>query len=328
MLPDIHSHPHLPLWQHFLLRAGSFNVLVVSLIPFFSGYYYFVNQYRPSCCGSEPPAYVLELLLLLTVWGICVFTEHFWLKKHVRKKNPSRVVQPQIAWYQIVLPNLSSLFFLLFCLALPSAKITYLVLSTGSLALQMHGWLLPQPTRPFFSDTQQDERIRKLLLNLSVIPWLGLACLFSLFLMPKGTGDCSSGISSVKANMHTLQSMVETYAEKHAAYPVNLQVLEQDARSNKQPYWKDFVSPLSCSLEYGKNRTNFEQVVNTHTGLILQRKTPVDILGLRLYVDQRGRGTVLYKRLSPQHYQIYGTDRVGKLIKDKGSDFFLSNVSD
>lgn len=35
MLPATHSYPHLPLWLHFLLRAGSFNVLALLLGPLF-----------------------------------------------------------------------------------------------------------------------------------------------------------------------------------------------------------------------------------------------------------------------------------------------------
>lgn len=121
--------------------------------------------------------------------------------------------------------------------------------------------------------------------------------------LPNFSGSCSrSPISSVKANMHTLQTIAETYAvDWGGQYAPTVQVLKQEAEKGKNAYWKDFTNPFSGYSGLEKSYANES--------------------------DAKSEGFVTYEPIAPHftHYFIYGYDKKGQRVQDKGQDFFLTN---
>ncbi|MBT9547480.1 MAG: hypothetical protein IV090_18950 [Candidatus Sericytochromatia bacterium] len=154
---------------------------------------------------------------------------------------------------------------------------------------------------------------------------LALACFFITASQPVSAFDCVK-TSSVKANMHTLQTILETYYADHHRYPAYGTILEREARIHPQPYWKEFVNPFLSETGYGKSWGDLHQ-------------KPVDskdqesiafVLGIRMNVSSQNlplsaRGMVIYAPVSKQKYYLYGYGSNGELIKDKGQVFCLSN---
>lgn len=120
-------------------------------------------------------------------------------------------------------------------------------------------------------------------------------------------GEDRAKLSSVKANMHTLQTLVETYAmDWKGEYPRNTLAVNQDAVQGK--YWKDFVNPFtSRSGRYYSfaDIGAFSSLSQDHAGLVL-------------YDPIVSQGKV-------SHYYLYGLDQEGRRIRDKGQDFVLTN---
>ncbi|PIQ25643.1 hypothetical protein COW36_21615 [bacterium (Candidatus Blackallbacteria) CG17_big_fil_post_rev_8_21_14_2_50_48_46] len=138
-----------------------------------------------------------------------------------------------------------------------------------------------------------------------------LASVFSeLVNMPDSPND-RANLSSVKANMHTLQTMVETYGVDFAGtYPPHLAVLEEEAKKTGgySPYWKELTNPFTGKVGMGQR------------GALMDYKdyTPSpDFAGMVLYQVDPGE--------NPTKYWIYGVDQKGELIQDRGSVFVLSN---
>lgn len=119
-------------------------------------------------------------------------------------------------------------------------------------------------------------------------------------------------ISSVKANMHTLQTMVETYYYTgKKRYPLTIAELHEAAIQGEKPYWKDLMNPYLGTHGPG-------QAYSDDEGLVL-------------------KGVVTYQPIGnpPSTYRIYGYtytwahlfEPVSRVIRiqQKGRDFFLSN---
>ncbi|HEY9844008.1 MAG TPA: hypothetical protein V6D23_26290, partial [Candidatus Obscuribacterales bacterium] len=116
-------------------------------------------------------------------------------------------------------------------------------------------------------------------------------------------------VSSVKANMHTLQTLVETYAvDWGGVYPPDLDALYAEASRPGAEYWRNVTNPYTERSGIG------------HRGSLLdfsQFLADPDFQGLALYQPVPGSPIV--------KYYIYGSDAKGKLVQDKGQDFVLSN---
>lgn len=117
-------------------------------------------------------------------------------------------------------------------------------------------------------------------------------------------------ISSVKANMHTVQTMLETYAvDWGGTYPSTVASLVSEAQNSSNPYYKDFTNPFT-GKSMGSNGANvgngMYDLVNTTTAAA-------------------NAGLVGYEDSGTTKYYLYGNDKVGAIIKDKGSFFVLSN---
>lgn len=142
--------------------------------------------------------------------------------------------------------------------------------------------------------------------------------------MPKEFKDAENRamISSVKANMHTTQTMVETYAvDWKGFYPDNIESLNKEAINNKTGiYWKDLINPMTKKTGLGKNGSLINySTYNSMKSNSLSLKGSVVYQPLDCKIDKTA------KRNLCKSYKIYGLDNKGKTIKDKGSDFYLTN---
>lgn len=103
-------------------------------------------------------------------------------------------------------------------------------------------------------------------------------------------------VSSVKANMHTFQTALETYAvDWGGVYPATSAELKTAGTANN--YWKEFKNPFTNASDAGS------------------------------YTDgaSPGEGIVSYSRENTTLYYIYGGKKGGGPIQDRGANFVLSN---
>ncbi len=159
-----------------------------------------------------------------------------------------------------------------------------------------------------------------------VVCLTGLLLLFTSSTQPVGACDCAR-ISSVKANMHTLQTMLETFYADHHYYPPHIHILETHAQRSPQPYWIDFNNPFISKTGYFKSFCDYQYLPFDQQSA---RENFVNILGIKMIVTQKKSiialsGLVVYAPVSPQQYFLYGLDKEGKMILDKGQVFSLSN---
>ncbi|MBT9544521.1 MAG: hypothetical protein IV090_03955 [Candidatus Sericytochromatia bacterium] len=125
-----------------------------------------------------------------------------------------------------------------------------------------------------------------------------------------GSAVGRSKLSSVKANMHTLQTIVETYGvDNGGTYASDLDILLQAAQNNAYgSYWKDFANPFTSQRGIGLR------------GAIMAFKDyspSPDFAGMVLYKPGEGK--------EPTTYWIYGVDQNGELISDQEQPYVLTN---
>ncbi|MGE3727237.1 MAG: hypothetical protein AB7I41_16885 [Candidatus Sericytochromatia bacterium] len=167
--------------------------------------------------------------------------------------------------------------------------------------------------------------MKKQLKYLSRIACLLVGCFFSA---SQPVAACSCGkISSVKANMHNLQTLLETFGVDHHFYPGSVRTLEAQARRHSSPYWKDFVNPMTSQMGYLKSFADLPLYRLTEAE---SQAHYAEVLGLRFLliepqIPENTAGLVLYDYVSKHKYFIYGLDKKGEFIKDKGQIFTLSN---
>jgi prepilin-type N-terminal cleavage/methylation domain-containing protein len=118
-------------------------------------------------------------------------------------------------------------------------------------------------------------------------------------------------ISSVKANMHTFQTITETYAvDWGGVYAGNVSILSTEANTTGRAYWKDFTDPFTSVSGSGKSysdTTGFTISSTAVTGGLSSTKA----------------GWVLYDSEGTTKYFIYGLDKSGNTIQDKGKNLTL-----
>ena len=129
-----------------------------------------------------------------------------------------------------------------------------------------------------------------------------------------GEATAKAKISSVKANMHTLQTMVETYAVDFGGkYPRNITELKNEAQ--KLSYWKDLANPFTKNTGIGKDGSLLDY------GVYQSYKPHPEFKGLVIY-QPIWKG----KEGGYVNYKIYGCSADGTLIQDKGTVFLLTNT--
>lgn len=116
--------------------------------------------------------------------------------------------------------------------------------------------------------------------------------------------------SSVKANMHSLQTMIETYGvDWGGTYPENLHILVKEAQQNSNPYWKELTNPFTQQTGIG------------------QQGAMLDFANYRAG-NPLNQGLVIYESSpSKSLYFIYGVDAQGNWVQDQSRNeaFYLSN---
>ncbi|HEY9840255.1 MAG: hypothetical protein ACAI44_32690 [Candidatus Sericytochromatia bacterium] len=138
---------------------------------------------------------------------------------------------------------------------------------------------------------------------------LGISCLLvgvlTSFAIPSRVYGCGGGLISVKDNMHTLQTIVETYAVDHGGfYAPSIGALSYAAHEPGLEYWKDFRNPFTSLSGFSKSLQ--DEVLDPQKGIVTYQPIP----------DGKGRFS---------RYKIYGYDKAARRIRDKGADFVLSN---
>lgn len=115
-------------------------------------------------------------------------------------------------------------------------------------------------------------------------------------------------ISSVKANMHTFQTIVETYGVDYGGvYPDDVSTLYTAANDTTQgtsAYWKDFSNPFTSTSGDGQS---YQDAGGD--------------------ADATAIGMVEYSTdtTSNAQYWIYGGGKTVGSVKDKGNNFILTN---
>jgi prepilin-type N-terminal cleavage/methylation domain-containing protein len=127
-------------------------------------------------------------------------------------------------------------------------------------------------------------------------------------------------LSSVKANMHTIQTTAETYAvDFGGVYAPNLTKLNSEATTAGKVYWKDFKNPFSGTTGAGNAYMGAAPtaVINSTTGVAT---TATDVNSGAVVYDPITTSATITK------YFIYGGEKTnGTVILDKGSAFYLTN---
>lgn len=113
-----------------------------------------------------------------------------------------------------------------------------------------------------------------------------------------------SKISSVKANMHTLQTMIETYAiDWGGVYPQELEQVYAETRQPGREYWKDFTNPATGQTGLGQALANAKAFLPGG-----------DFKGIVLYEPLGSDPSCITS------YKITGVDPDGELIKNRSSE--------
>jgi type II secretory pathway pseudopilin PulG len=145
---------------------------------------------------------------------------------------------------------------------------------------------------------------------LSLLPLIGT--IISFVILPNMLRpESGEKLSSVKANMHTLETMLENYSSDwQGVYPESLKTLEQEAKQTENPYWKEMVNPY----------TSLSGSPNT---LANEKELPQAGIKYRGFVSFEVPAADLYRK-----YTIYGYDKHGKKIAYKDKLYILSNAWD
>lgn len=153
---------------------------------------------------------------------------------------------------------------------------------------------------------------------------LYFVCLFVVFVFTRpmfiGGDGYSEKIFIVKANMHTFQTMLESYFAEHRHFPPHLPELKQDGNKPGKEYWKEFTNPMTGMSGFGRSYREYPPA-----GIL---PPFLEGFGFRLYrqlsrPDQAG--LVVYRYLNPKQYHIYGLDKTGNLIQNKGQTLVLTH---
>lgn len=120
-------------------------------------------------------------------------------------------------------------------------------------------------------------------------------------------------VAHVKTSMHVFQTVLETYASDWQGYPDNVFLLQYEANQPGRDYWREIINPFTNLRGGGLAYDNASIVSVTATGIL----TP----------DAANAGLVLYDAspIAQYKYFIYGLDRAGNTIFEKGQVFSLSN---
>lgn len=181
------------------------------------------------------------LLTYIIIWLICCAFE----------VKPGRN-HPPIAYFYLLWRSLPWLLGCFALFAIPSFIPLYfcLALFLQLLWFSQNFW----PETGWHLQQKRSKEIRSGWVFRQTVIWIGISALlygtaYLVFLMP--VPRCCRGdkkVSSVKANMHTLQTMAETFFADKGRVARNLKELKKDALTSSSPYWKDFTNPYTSLI--------------------------------------------------------------------------------
>ncbi|MEK7433914.1 MAG: hypothetical protein AABZ74_12325 [Cyanobacteriota bacterium] len=129
-----------------------------------------------------------------------------------------------------------------------------------------------------------------------------------------------SPLADVKSNMHTFQTILETYSvDASGKYPKNVEELYKFANTGNNKYWKNFKNPYANKSGKSVSYDNYSN---------LNKKIITHFFSKDSYVLQGRPGVVYYAPvIGSNNYCIYGSNKDGELITDtqSGIAFALSN---
>ncbi|MEK7433913.1 MAG: hypothetical protein AABZ74_12320 [Cyanobacteriota bacterium] len=160
-----------------------------------------------------------------------------------------------------------------------------------------------------------------------ILTFLYFPCFFVLlisYLSNSNNGGYKNAF--VKSNMHTFQTILETYSvDASGFYPKNVEELHKFASTGNNKYWKNFENPYTRESGKGNSyddmpitkKTNFSNwIFFTTENIVLEGK----------------RGLIYYDPISNKQgqvfkYFIYGFGKQNKILEDSqtGLPFTLSN---
>lgn len=124
--------------------------------------------------------------------------------------------------------------------------------------------------------------------------------------------------SMVKANMHTLQTVVETYAIDNEGSYIDLGLLQKEATA--KAYWKPLKNPFTSKTALGSKGS-----VMTMKDYKAYKGKKADLKGIVVFEALKCSYSNVSKKNSCLSYKIYGLDKNGEMIKNAGKLFYLSN---
>lgn len=152
---------------------------------------------------------------------------------------------------------------------------------------------------------------------------------------PPATGS-KGAVSSVKANMHTLQTMIETYAvDTGGVYPSNMSELYQDATKNSYYYWRELDNPIAPLPKKATQPAKPTPLVLSNNGDGVppgekpeRGNSYSDFKGYQKGAEYAGQALYVPNTLKPiTKYWIYGCDQNGELIREQKNNalYYLTN---
>ncbi len=286
-----------------------------TLEPFYQG-----NWLRLKIIGTG-----LLLFIPLEIAGL-------WLAIKHRLQKPSWGLY--LIW--VLARSLVALLLLLAVIALPGIQLFYLITGVIGLWSLMGQSGVRHEWAPVFRLSDQLEQQPRSHFKGLMIYFCLTFFLLPIFFMAKAWAcDCSK-LSSVKANMHTLQNMVETYAvQNKGRYPKDVLELRRAATLTGHEYWKEFTNPFTGRSGFDKTYKPLPKV-ESHSEFWGKPENGApwmpyrDVLGVRVYHQIFGfypdyGGVVIYAPSSSTQYHIYGMAGNSNFLTDKGLPLTLSN---
>ncbi len=329
-------------WFQWGFELGFFNLIGLAvLLPVFWLDYLDHLCWKRHCCHHSREVFYQDnlsrLLIMCVMLGLMTLLEVGVLSQSLDRSES----QPSVKkWTQYILwmllRSLAVLVLLIAVLALPESQFIYWTMGLAGVYVFMGSATFGNLWGPVFAlnQTKAQARFRQHLKPLTIylsalligVPALRVVSLPFQF----GTGD-SACVSSIKANMHTLQTVVETYAvEWNGAFPTTLDVLEADARAKN--YWKEINNPyLWSKIRRTALATMPASIDVLEKNVVSEQSTPYrDIWGIRIHHEsfltgEVLRGVVFYDYIGPNSYYLYGSDQNGKLLRDRRGFQTLSN---
>lgn len=292
------------------IEAGSFGLLALGLLIPAYWPVHLLTLFCYCCCSAEHGFFEGNLYRLVGLAAgmlVCLSLDSWrhrrWLAQRGEALPLSEILTGRVAGTAtLTLMTLATL-----------ARPGYGMLYAGAAGLSL---IIHPPSHPLWRKLCAAWLLGVILLPMALIVLPAMAC------------DCSK-VSSVKANMHTLQTLLEMYAADHQGqYPPNLATLQRAAETGK--YWKSFANPYTGKTGNLQAFGDDIQLLRMMQAGIRHPEKPLyhEMLGIRwypadYYKRKKAEGLVLFASQGPHAYRIYGFSLGGELIRDKGQPFVL-----